>query len=124
MKYDFLIVGSGFFGATAARKLTDCGKSCLVIDKNPHVAGAAYDKKWDNGIIVSEYGAHILHSQSDEIWDFLSQFSVIDSFINKPKILSDNNVYSFPINMMTLHQIWGVVTPDRSEEHTSELQSH
>jgi len=122
MKYDVLIVGAGFFGATAARLLTDSGKSCLVIDKNPHVAGAAYDKKWSNGIIVAEYGAHILHTQSDEIWDFLSQFSVIDSFINKPKILSDNNVYSFPINMMTLHQIWGVVTPDEARQKLNSVR--
>lgn len=114
--YDILIVGAGFFGATFARKMTDAGKKCLVIEKSPHVAGAAYDKKWDNGIIVAEYGAHILHSHSKEIWDFLSRFSEIEPFINKPKVLSENLVYSFPINMMTLHQLWGVVTPKEAKE--------
>jgi UDP-galactopyranose mutase len=113
-KYSFLIVGAGFFGATFARKATDAGKTCLVIDKSPHVAGAAYDKKWDNGIIVSSYGAHILHSQSEEVWSFLKRFSEIEDFINKPKVLSDGKVYSFPINMMTLHQMWGVVTPEEA----------
>ena len=114
--YDFLIVGAGFFGATIARKLTDTGKSCLVIEKLPHIAGTAYDKKWDNNIIVAEYGAHILHTQDDDIWNFLKQFSEITPFINKPKILSGDKVYSFPINMMTLHQLWGVITPEQARQ--------
>ncbi len=122
MKYDFLIVGAGFFGATFARKATDAGKTCLVIDKRPHIAGAAYDRKWDNGVIVAEYGAHILHSQSDELWAFLSQFSPIDPFINKPKVLSRNKVYSFPINLMTLHQLWGVVTPEQAREKLNQVR--
>jgi UDP-galactopyranose mutase len=115
MKYDYLIVGSGFFGATFARKMTDAGKKCLVIDKNHHVAGAAFDQKRE-GILVSEYGAHILHTHSEEIWSFLNRFSPIDPFINKPKVLSGGKVYSFPINMMTLHQLWGVVTPEEARE--------
>ena len=115
-KYQYLIVGAGFFGSTIARKLTDAGKKCLVIDKLPHIAGTAYDKKWDNGIIVAEYGAHILHTNSDEIWHFLNQFSEITPFINKPKVLSGDKVYSFPINMMTLHQLWGVITPEQARQ--------
>lgn len=122
MKYDFLIVGAGFFGATFARKATDAGKTCLVIDRLPHIAGAAYDRKWDNDIIVSEYGAHILHSQSDEIWTFLSRFAEIDPFINKPKVLSGDKVYSFPINMMTLHQLWGVVTPEQARQKLNSVR--
>lgn len=122
MKYDFLIVGAGFFGATFARKVIDAGKTCLVIDKNEHTAGAAYDKAGVNGIIVAQYGAHILHSQSDEIWAFLEQFSTIDPFINKPKVLSRNQVYSFPINMMTLHQLWGVVTPEQARQKLNEVR--
>jgi UDP-galactopyranose mutase len=114
MKYDILVVGSGFFGATFARKATDAGKKCLVIDKNPHIAGATYDRKWDNGIIVSEYGAHIFHTQSEEVWSFINKFTKINPFVNKPKVLSQGDVYSFPINMMTLHQLWGVVTPEEA----------
>ena len=113
-EFDFMIVGSGFFGATFARKAADAGKKCLVIDKNNHIAGATYDRKWDNGIIVSEYGAHIFHTQSEEVWDFINKFTKINPFINKPKVLSQGNVYSFPINMMTLHQLWGVVTPEEA----------
>lgn len=121
-KYDFLIVGAGFFGATFARKAKDYGKTCLVIDKLPHVAGAAFDKKWDNGIMVSQYGAHILHSQNEEIWNFLNQFSVIEPFINKPKVLSKNKVYSFPINLMTLHQLWGTITPQEALNKLNEVR--
>lgn len=120
MKYDYLIVGAGYFGSTFARKLTDAGNRCLVIDKASHVAGAAYDKKWDNGIIVSEYGAHILHSQNDKVWNFLSQFADILPFINKPKVISDNKIYSFPINLMTMHQLWGVMTPEEARQKIAE----
>lgn len=111
MKYDVMVVGAGFFGATFARKMTDAGKRCLVIDRLPHVAGASFDRKWDNGIIVGEYGAHIFHTQSEEVWEFINRFGTMENFINKPKVLSGGRVYSFPINMMTLHQLWGVVTP-------------
>jgi UDP-galactopyranose mutase len=113
-EFDFMIVGAGFFGSSFARKAADAGKKCLVIDKNNHIAGATYDRKWDNGIIVSEYGAHIFHTQSEEVWDFINKFTKINPFINKPKVLSQGNVYSFPINMMTLHQLWGVVTPEEA----------
>ena len=121
-KYDFLIVGAGFFGSTFARKATDAGKKCLVIDKNDHVAGATYDRKWDNGIIVSEYGAHIFHTQSEDVWSFINRFSNIIPFVNKPKVVSGKNVYSFPINMMTLHQLWGVVTPAEAMQKLNEVR--
>lgn len=121
-KYDFLIVGAGFFGATFARKMTDAGKKCLVIDKNPHIAGAAYDSKKEGDIIVSEYGAHILHSHSDEVWHFLEQFATLDPFINKPKVLSGGKVFSFPINLMTLHQLWGVVTPEEARKKLNDVR--
>ena len=120
--YDFLIVGTGFFGSTFARKATDAGKKCLVIDKNPHVAGAAFDRRWDNGILVSEYGAHIFHTQSDEVWNFISQFTNFIPFINKPKVISGRNVFSFPINLMTLHQLWGVVTPEEAYKKLQEVR--
>lgn len=121
-RYDFLIVGAGFFGATFARRVTDAGKKCLVIDKNNHVAGAAFDKKWDNGIIVGEYGAHIFHTASEEVWQFINQFTTIHNFINKPKVISQSRVYSFPINMMTLHQLWGVVTPKEAFNKLQEVR--
>lgn len=110
-RYQFLIVGSGFYGSTMARKLTDAGKTCLVIDKNPHVAGAAHDFRWSNGQLVASYGAHCFHTHSEEVWSFITQFCSMDLFINKPKVLTGGKVYSFPINLMTLQQLWGVVTP-------------
>lgn len=122
MKYDFLVVGAGFFGATFARLATDAGKSCLVIDRLPHIAGAAHDSKWDCGQIVASYGAHIFHTNSDEVWHFINQFGEMEPFINKPKVLSGNKVYSFPINMMTLHQLWGVVTPAEAFQKLNDVR--
>lgn len=122
MKYDFLIVGAGVFGSTFARTVTDAGKKCLVIDKNNHIAGAAHDYTHENGQIISSYGAHIWHCNSDEIYKFISRFCTIEPFINKPKILSNNKVYSFPVNMMTLHQLWGVVTPEEARKKLNEVR--
>lgn len=121
MKYDFLIVGAGFFGATFARLATDAGKKCLVIDRLSHIAGAAHDSTM-HGITVSSYGAHILHSHSEEVWSFLQKFAEIDPFINKPKVLSGNKVFSFPINLMALHQLWGVVSPDEARRKLAEVR--
>lgn len=121
MKYDFLIVGAGFFGATAARILTNQGKKCLVIDKNSHLAGASHDFTKDQ-IIVSSYGAHIFHTNSEKIWEFVNLFGRFEPFINKPKVLSGNKVYSFPINMMTLHQLWGVITPKDALQKLKEIR--
>lgn len=121
MKYDILIVGAGFYGSTFARIATDLGKKCLVIDKNPFIAGAAYDKKI-NGIMTSQFGAHIFHTHDKKIWNFLSQFTTFLPFINKPKILSEGKVYSFPINMMTLHQLWGVTTPKEAFEKLNKVR--
>lgn len=120
--YDFLIIGSGFFGATFARIATDAGKSCLVIDRLSHLGGAAHDFRWSNGQLVSSYGAHIFHTHSDEIWNFVNRFCKMDPFINKPKVLAGNRVYSFPINMMTLHQLWGVVTPQEAIQKLNEVR--
>jgi UDP-galactopyranose mutase len=113
-KYDFLVVGAGFFGATFARIANDAGKSVLVIDKNNHVAGAAYDRPHPCGTYVNQYGAHIFHTHSEDVWNFVNRFTTMDPFINKPKAISGGKVYSFPVNLMTLHQLWGVVTPEEA----------
>lgn len=119
MKYDFMIVGAGFFGATFARRAMDLGKSCLVVEKSPHVAGAAHDQKME-GLHVSSYGAHIFHTHDKAIWDFVNLFGEWEPFVNKPKVISGDRIFSFPINMMTLHQMWGVKTP---VEALAKLQS-
>ena len=111
--YDFLIVGAGFFGSTFARRAHDAGKRVLVVDKRPHIAGAAHDLPQDD-YFVSSYGAHIFHTHSEEVWDFASRFTKFIPFINRPKVMSNGNIYSFPINLMTMHQLWGVRTPEEA----------
>ena len=108
--YDFIIVGAGFFGSTFARKATDYGKKCLVIDKKDHIAGAAHDIPFED-YYVSSYGAHIFHTHSEDIWNFANQIDEFLPFVNRPKVFSENKIYSFPINLMTMHQLWGVTTP-------------
>ncbi len=121
MKYDILIVGAGFFGATFAHRAMKEGKKCLVIDKQPHLAGAAHDKTMGD-TIVSSYGAHIFHTQVDEIWDFVNEFGEWIPFVNKPKVVSGGRIFSFPINLMTLHQVWGVTTPAEAAEKLRSVQ--
>lgn len=119
-KFDFLVVGAGFFGATFARTVRDAGKSCLVIEKKDHVAGAAHDKPVNN-YFVSSYGAHIFHTHSKEIWNFIHQFGDFVPFTNRPKVVAGDKIYSFPINMMTLHQLWGVKTPEEARQKLDEV---
>ena len=114
--YDYLIVGAGFYGASFARAATDLGKRCLVMDKRGHIAGAAYDIPCAD-YYVSEYGAHVFHTNSLKIWDFLSRFTTFKPFIYRPKIKSRNGVFSFPINLMTLQQLYGIASPAEAEEH-------
>lgn len=110
MKYDYLIVGAGFFGATFARLATDCGKKCLVIDSRNHIAGNAYTKKIDN-IDVHEYGPHIFHTNDDDIWEFVNRFTKFNNFVLKPKSFSRGKLYSLPFNMNTFYQMWGCISP-------------
>lgn len=119
-RLDFLVVGSGFFGASFARTVKDAGKSCLVIEKKDHIAGAAHDKPINN-YFVSSYGAHIFHTHSKEIWDFVHQFGDFIHFVNRPKVVAGDKIYSFPINMMTLHQLWGVKTPEEARQKLNEV---
>lgn len=113
-KYDYLIVGAGPFGSAFARTVTDAGKTCLVIDKRHHVAGNAYTKRI-SGIDVHMYGAHIFHTDSERIWRFVNEFSQWRPFKNNPKAIVGGRVFSFPINLMTLHQLWGVTTPAEAQ---------
>lgn len=118
--YDFIIVGAGIFGATFARRVTDSGKRCLVIDKRPHIAGAAHDSPFGD-YYVSSYGAHIFHTHSEEVWNFARQFCDFVPFVNRPKAVSGGRVYSFPVNLMTLHQLWGVTSPAEASAKLAEV---
>ena len=119
--YDYLIVGAGLFGATFAREMTDAGKKCLVIDKRPHIGGNVYSEN-RNGVDVHVYGAHIFHTSSDRIWEYVNRFATFNNYINKPKVRFGDRIFSFPINLMTLHQLWGVMTPAEAEAKLKEVR--
>lgn len=110
MKYDYLIVGCGLYGAVFAQQAKEHGKKCLIIDKRNHIGGNCYTDKQD-GIDIHRYGPHIFHTNSDKIWDYVNRFAKFNNFVNRPKVSYLNKIYSFPINLMTLYQLWGVTTP-------------
>lgn len=119
--YDVIIAGAGFFGSTFARMATDAGKKCLVIEKKDHIAGMAYDKDIE-GIKVSKYGGHIFHTNNDDVWSFVNRFSKFNSFINRPKVYYKGKIHSFPINMLTFHELWGVNTPTEALQKLNEVR--
>lgn len=110
MQYDYLIVGAGLFGAVFARQATDAGKRCLVIDKRTHIAGNCYTEP-RHGIAVHKFGPHIFHTNSAKVWDYVNRFTTFNRFTYRPRVLYDGRIFSFPINLMTLHQVWGVRSP-------------
>lgn len=119
--YDFLIVGAGLYGAVFAREMTDAGFKCLVIDQRPHIGGNVYTEKVE-GIDVHKYGAHIFHTSNKAIWDYVNRFASFNHYVNKPKVNYQGKIYSFPINLMTLYQIYGVKTPKEAEEKLNEVK--
>ena len=110
MKYDYLIVGSGLFGATFAYKARQAGKSCLVIDKRPHLGGNVYCEKME-GINVHKYGAHIFHTSNKEVWDFVNSIVEFNRYTNSPVANYKGELYNLPFNMNTFNKLWGVKTP-------------
>lgn len=109
--YDYLIVGSGLFGATMARRATDAGFSCLVIEKRPHIGGNIYCENV-SGINVHRYGAHIFHTSDREVWDFVNRYVDFNRYTNSPVAVAPNGrMYNLPFNMNTFYQMWGVKTP-------------
>jgi UDP-galactopyranose mutase len=119
--YDYLIVGSGMFGSVCARELTDKGYKCLVIEKRNHIGGNCYTENKD-GINIHKYGPHIFHTSNKEIWDYINQFAKFNNFVNRPKVFYKNSLYSFPINLFTLHQIYGVTTPEEAKKKLEEVR--
>ena len=117
--YDFLIVGAGLFGATCARELTDAGKSCLVIDKRPHIAGNVYTEQTE-GIHVHIYGAHIFHTNNKQVWDYVQRFASFNRFTNSPVANYKGELYSLPFNMYTFNRMWGIVTPEEAAANIAE----
>jgi len=119
MMYDYLIIGSGLFGATFANLAKESDKKCLILEKRNHLAGNVYTEKI-SGINVHKYGPHIFHTSNKEIWDYVNKFATFNSFVNRPKVKYNNNIYSFPINLFTLYQLWGCQTPTEAQ---SKLES-
>ena len=114
-KYDYLIVGSGLFGATFAFLARQAGKSCLVIDKRSHIGGNVYCENIE-GINVHKYGPHIFHTKSREVWDFVNQFVDFNRFTLNTIANFRGELYNLPFNMNTFHQMWGVNTPVEAME--------
>jgi UDP-galactopyranose mutase len=114
MRYDYLIVGAGMFGATFARLATDVGTSCLVIDKRSHIGGNCYTGKIE-GINVHKYGAQIFHTTDEAMWKFAHRFTEFNNYINSPNVVATGKVYSLPINMNTFYELWGTQTPDKAK---------
>ena len=114
MKYEYLIVGAGLYGATFAREATDAGKKVLVIDKRAHIAGNIYTEQQEN-INVHMYGAHIFHTNNNEVWNYLQRFTTFNRFTNSPVANYKGELYSMPFNMYTFNKMWGVITPEEAE---------
>ncbi|MBJ2193423.1 UDP-galactopyranose mutase [Sangeribacter muris] len=120
MKYDFLIVGAGLAGATAAHELTKAGRRCLVIDKRAHIGGNIYTEEVD-GINVHKYGAHIFHTSDKFIWDYVNSLVEFNRYTNCPVAQApDGKLYNLPFNMNTFYQMWGVKTPEEAQAKIEE----
>lgn len=113
-KYDFLIVGSGLFGAVFAHEAKKKGKKCLVIDKRSHLGGNVYCENIE-GINVHKYGAHIFHTNDKGIWDYVNQFVEFNRYTNSPVAIYKDELYNLPFNMNTFYQLWKVKTPDEAK---------
>lgn len=108
--YNFLVVGSGLYGATISQQLKAAGASVIVIDKRPNIAGNVFTEDVE-GIHVHKYGAHIFHTNNRTVWDYVNQFAVFNRFTNSPVANYKGELYSLPFNMYTFHKMWGVVAP-------------
>ena len=124
MKYDYLVVGSGLYGAIFAHEARVHGKSVLVVDKRPNIAGNIYTENIE-GINVHKYGAHIFHTNNKKVWNYITQFAEFNRFTNSPVANYKGELYSLPFNMYTFNKMWGVVTPEEAaakiEEQRKEI---
>lgn len=121
-KYDYLIVGSGLFGATFAHLAHKKGKKCLVIDKRSHLGGNIYCENIE-GINVHKYGAHIFHTSNKEVWDFVNSIVEFNRYTNSPVANYKGKLYNLPFNMNTFYQMWGVTTPEEAQAKIDEQKA-
>lgn len=118
-KYDYLIVGAGLYGATAAQRLHEQGRSVLVVEKRPHIGGNVYTERQE-GIHVHIYGAHIFHTNDKTVWEYVQRFADFNRFTNSPIANYKGEIYSMPFNMYTFNQMWGVATPAEAQARIEE----
>ena len=111
--YDYLIVGAGLFGSVFAREMTDHGYKCLVIDRRGHLGGNVYTDNID-GINIHKYGAHIFHTNDKMIWQYVNRFAEFNNYRHKVFVNNNNKIYSFPINLLTLSQVWNINNPNEA----------
>ena len=114
MKYDYLVVGAGLFGAVFAHEAKKKGKKCLVIDKRPHLGGNVYCEEVE-GINVHKYGAHIFHTNDKAIWDYVNGFVEFNRYTNSPVANYKGELFNLPFNMNTFYQLWKVQTPEEAK---------
>ena len=112
--YDYLIVGAGLYGAAFAQKAMEAGKTCLVIEKRDHIAGNIYTEAVE-GIQVHRYGAHIFHTNNDEVWNYVNRFATFNRYTNSPVANYKGEIYNMPFNMNTFNKMWGVITPAEAQ---------
>lgn len=121
MPYDYIIVGSGLYGSVFAQQANEAGKKCLILERRHHNGGNCYTENVES-IQVHKYGPHIFHTSDKGIWDYVNQFAEFNNFVNKPKVKYGERIFSFPINLMTLHQIFGVTTPEEARKKLEEVR--
>lgn len=121
-EYDYLVVGSGLFGAAFAYRATRAGKRCLVIDKRPHLGGNVYCENVE-GINVHKYGAHIFHTSNTKVWEFVNSIVEFNRYTNSPVANYRGELYNLPFNMNTFYQMWGVTTPEQARAKVDEQKA-
>ncbi len=115
MRYDYLIVGTGLFGAVFASRMREAGRKCLCIDKRKHIGGNLYTAE-EHGIQVHKYGAHIFHTSDRGVWEYVNRFAEFNNFVNSPVAVYQNELYNLPFNMNTFSKMWGIRTPKEAME--------
>ena len=117
--YDYLVVGSGLYGAVFAREMENAGKRCLVLEKRDHIGGNIYTEEVD-GIHVHKYGAHIFHTSNEEVWKYINKYAEFNNYINSPVAVYGDELYNLPFNMNTFSKLWGIRTPAEAKAKIAE----